>query len=347
MPSISSNRAPGAQPGTISARVVLRIVDFAAARGCDAEGLCRQAGVSLSALRHSDARLSYAVAEKLGQCATLITGDPNIGLHLAADVGNTGLYDAGLLMMMASPSLRAGFEWAERFQRYWGDGERYRLVPVPGGACVRFVLQAACGEYQRHADECAMAEITLGVRMLCAREVSPRRVRFRHSAPPDVREHRVLFRCALEFAAEYTEIELDSGLLDGALPHANETYRAIFQQQVERALASLPGKAGMAADVRAAAQAALVGGQCTVAGTARVLGMSVRTLQRRLSQEGTSFEALVDALRHELALEYLSKALPVQEIAWLLGYTEPSAFHHAFKRWTGMTPEQARAAQSV
>jgi AraC-like DNA-binding protein len=95
-----------------------------------------------------------------------------------------------------------------------------------------------------------------------------------------------------------------------------------------------------------AARAALAGGECTLAGTARVLGVSVRTLQRRLRSDGTSFAELVEALRREMAFEYLDKQLPLQEIAWLLGYSEPSAFHHAFKRWTGLTPEQARATRS-
>jgi AraC-like DNA-binding protein len=64
-----------------------------------------------------------------------------------------------------------------------------------------------------------------------------------------------------------------------------------------------------------------------------------------LQAEGTSFAELVDALRREMAAAYLDQRVPVQEIAWLLGYAEPSAFHHAFKRWTGTTPEQARLAR--
>jgi len=191
-----------------------------------------------------------------------------------------------------------------------------------------------------------MAELLVGFRAISGRDVVPRAVRFRHPAPADVREHEALFRTLLRFSAPHTEIEFEDRDLDAPLPHANETYFTIFRAQVERALGRLPGKSGTAQDVRAAAQAALSSGQCTLAGTARALGTSERTLQRRLREEGTSFAELVDCLRREMALEYLDKRLSVGEIAWLLGYSEASAFHHAFKRWTGTTPEQVRTRRT-
>jgi AraC-like DNA-binding protein len=69
-------------------------------------------------------------------------------------------------------------------------------------------------------------------------------------------------------------------------------------------------------------------------------------LQRKLQAEATSFGELIEALRRELADAYLAQDVPIQEVAWQLGYKTPSAFHHAFKRWTGHTPQQARAAHS-
>lgn len=189
-----------------------------------------------------------------------------------------------------------------------------------------------------------VAEIVTGIRLLSASEVSPRVVRFSHPPPGDLGEHRALLRCPLEFGAEHTEIELDDATLDTPLPLASEAYCAVFERQVERALERLPCESGSPDDVRAAARATLAGGECSLASTARALGTSARTLQRRLRERGTTFAELVDSVRREMALEYLRKRVSVHEIAFLLGYAEPSAFHHAFKRWTGMTPEQARRA---
>ena len=81
---------------------------------------------------------------------------------------------------------------------------------------------------------------------------------------------------------------------------------------------------------------------------ARQLGMSPRTLARRLASEGLTFAGILSELRGDLAKRYLQEEdLPISEIAWLLGYQEVSAFTHAFKRWTGKTPREARSQENV
>lgn len=329
--------------GTISARMAVRVVDFAARRGHDPEALCRDVGLSLRALRDPEGRVPYALAEALGERALELTADANFGLHLAQDVGDVSAYDAGVLMLMASPTVRVALERMERHQRYWGDGERSTLLPVPGGLVVRYVLASNTPGAQRHADECALAEVTLGVRMLAAAQVVPRVARFRHASPRDTREHEALFGCRLEFGASCTEIVFDDAALDLTLRHANAAYCDIFQKQVERALARLPPRTRVSAAAREAARFALTAGQCNLAATARALGIGTRTLQRRLRAEDTSFHALVDSLRRELALAYLDQQVAIQEIASLLGYADVTAFQHAFRRWTGETPKLVRA----
>jgi AraC-like DNA-binding protein len=329
-----------ARPGAIAGRVLVRVTDFVAARGHDPEALCRRVGLRLAALHEPESRIPYGLAEELGALAAEWTGDENFGLHLAGTIGQSMGYDAGALLLMASPTVRAGLERMLRFQRYWGDGDRARLVRAKGGLSLRYVLP---GPPSRHSDECALAEVVLGVRALSGQDVVPRAVRFRHAAPADTREHAAIFRAPIAFEAPHTELELDDAALDLRLPHATEAFSAIFEAQVQRALARLPGESGTTGDVVAAARATLGAGECTLERTARALGMSERTLQRRLREAGTTFAAIVDSIRREMAVEYLDKRMPVTEIAFLLGYAEPSAFHHAFKRWTGTTPERARA----
>ncbi|HEY2734332.1 MAG TPA: helix-turn-helix domain-containing protein, partial [Polyangiales bacterium] len=113
------------------------------------------------------------------------------------------------------------------------------------------------------------------------------------------------------------------------------------EEQVLRALARLPTAFSTATDVRAVVQAALASGRCTLAGTARALGISQRTLQRRLREEGTSFAELVGALRRELGAGYLARGIPIAQVASLLGYADTTAFHHAFRRWHGVSPSRA------
>lgn len=334
-------RAPDVT-GAISARVVLRVVEFVASKGHDPEAFCRSVGLDMASLRSPEARLPYGLVARLTERAARVANDPNFGLHLAQSVPESVGHDAGLLMLLASPTTRAAFERMTRYQRFWGDGERTTLVPVRGGLCVRYTLPEALRETQRQADECAIAEVVVGVRALTARDVAPTAVRFRHRAPGDTSEHAALFRCATEFEATHTEVEFDDATLDAPLPEANATYCAIFERQVERALESIAGGRGLADEVRAVARATLAGGECSLRGTARALGISARTMQRRLQARGTSFGEVVDAVRRELAIERLREGVAVHEVAFMLGYSEPSAFHHAFKRWTGTTPERVR-----
>ena len=318
--------------------MVLRVVELCRGRGHDAEAICRDAGLSLTALAEPDARVGYDVAAAVGERALALTGDENFGLHLAQDVRDPRQFDAGLLLLMASPTVRVALERMVRHQRLWGDGDRATLVGVPGGLVVRYMLRGTTGAYARHADECAMAEIALGIRVLAGQDLRPRAVRFRHPAPRSIEEHRSLFGCPLAFRSAHTEIELDDAICDTPMPQANTAFFAIFEEQVARALARLPRVAGASEGVRAAVRAALASGGCTVAGTARGLGVSTRTMQRRLEAEGTSFAAVVDALRHELARTYLDRQVAIPEIAVLLGYADATAFHRAFRRWTGSTP---------
>jgi AraC-like DNA-binding protein len=335
-----SERASGAGSarGTIAARVVVRVLDLCRARGHDPEAVCLGAGISSALLAEPDARISYEAAERLGRRALEVTGDDNFGLHLAERVRDTGSLDAGVLLLMASPSIGVALERMALHQRYWGDGDRATLRRVPGGLAVRYALAGAEGAYARHADECAMAEIALGVRILSGEELHARVVRFRHAAPRATGEHQAIFACPLEFRAAHTEIVFDDAVLDTPPRHANEAFAAIFEQQVQRALARLPALPSASAEVRATLRAALGTGAFALGGTARALGTSQRTLQRRLREEGTSFAAIVDALRREMALAYLDRRIPIPEIAELLGYADTTAFHHAFRRWTGSSP---------
>jgi AraC-like DNA-binding protein len=331
---------------TTAGRILAQIADYVQAQGHDAEGLCRRAGLQLAVLRAPDVFVPLVQAERFGLEAVALTGDPHLGRHLAQVAGDPSAFDPGLLMMMSSASLGEALSRMERLQRYWGDGPAFSVLPSETGVRIRYTQPGALGAYQRHSDECALAKVVLGMRALTGLAVTAKVVCFRHAAPEDTAPHEALFGCPIAFDAEHSELALPLALLDTQLPHANQAYCAIFEQQVARTLARLPGKSGLSEHVRAAVQATLSSGDCTLASAAKRLGMSERTLQRRLKAEGTSFAELVDVLRSELAGVYLAQAVPVQEIAWLLGYAEPSAFHHAFRRWTGKTPEQARAERT-
>jgi|GEM_PF-617970 len=331
--------------GTLAARMLLRVVELCRKGGHDVDVMCARVGLTPATLEEPEARVPYATAERFAEIVIEVTGDESFGLRLATDVRDVRSFDAGMLLLMASPTVRAALERMVAHQRYWGDGDRATLVATRGGSSIRYVLPGAQGAYARHADECAMAEIAIGVRVLTGAPLHPRVVRFRHRAPSSLAVHHEVFGCAMEFAAAHTELVFDDAALDTPMQHANAMFAGIFEQQVERAVARLPAVNAMSSSVRGVMRGALAAGQCTLAGTARALGVSTRTLQRRLRDEGTSFADLVDALRHETALACLERGMESGDVASLLGYADTTAFHHAFRRWTGSTPLRYTSAE--
>jgi AraC-like DNA-binding protein len=337
--------APG-KTMNVSAHVLLRVVAFCERRGHEPDVLCQAAGVSYPLLRQKEARVPLPVVEQLCLHALAITGDEHFGLHLAEDVGDASHYDIGVLVLMASATLGDAFARFAARTRYWGDGDRLAFLRDDDGLTMRSQWPGEDGAVRRHSGECAMAELVLGARVLSGQPVTPVVVRFAHDAPRDLGEHERIFACPLAFAAEHTEVVFDARTLDTPMQHANAAFLSIFEQQLEQAIARLSSPARTSGAVRNVAQVAMCNGGVSLKHAARVLGMSARTLQRRLHDEGTSFAAIVDATRHEMALAYLAQGLPLAAVAELLGYAETSAFHHAFRRWTGTSPIHHSAERS-
>jgi AraC-like DNA-binding protein len=122
--------------------------------------------------------------------------------------------------------------------------------------------------------------------------------------------------------------------------------RHVLEAQANDILARLPARAGLALEVQRALAARVAGGDMGIDSLARQLAMSGRTLQRRLAAEGVSYQALLEDARKEAAERYISESiLAIGEVAYLVGYSEPAAFHRAFKRWFGVTPEGFRRKQ--
>jgi len=128
---------------SLSARMLLRVIDHCASRGIDASGLLRETGLSRAVLAEPAVRIAYDVVERVGGRALALTGDPDFGLHLAQDAARQSHVDAGLLSLMASPTVSSALERMVRYQRFWGDGDRTRLVALRDGVAVRYRLRGA------------------------------------------------------------------------------------------------------------------------------------------------------------------------------------------------------------
>jgi AraC-like DNA-binding protein len=168
-------------------------------------------------------------------------------------------------------------------------------------------------------------------------------VSFRHSPPADLSEHRRLFRAPIRFNRPVNGVVLRRALLDAPLVKADPGLCGVLERHVRELVERMPKATALSDRVRELVASELSTGGASAATVARKLHMSRRTLQRQLGADGTTFRALFDMLRRDLAMHYLGeRKIAIAEVAFLLGFSEASAFYRAFNRWYGTTPTAYR-----
>src|SRR5262245_50542607 len=172
---------------------------------------------------------------------------------------------------------------------------------------------------------------------------SPVAVHFAHAAPPATAEYSDYFGCPVQFSSGQNGMILPLELLDIPCKGSDPALLAVLDRYVIDRLARAPSGTSQADRVRSAILNALKAGEPSASGIAHQLKMSVRTLHRQLAIEGTTYRAVLDHLRKEMATAHLANhRIAITEVAFLLGFSELSAFYRAFHRWNGCTPADFR-----
>ena len=225
-----------------------------------------------------------------------------------------------------------------RYQRVISTLSDYRLRTLDGVVELSLNLAPHGPDIHPVTLDAAMAIIVQMCRLALQVSLRPARVALRREQPSCADRFSAFFQCPVEFSARLNAIYLDAGLLEQPLPSANPELARANDRVVIDYLNRFDRET-LSMQVRARLIDLLPSGQPTQAQVAETLHMSVRNLQRRLHAEGTSFKQLLDETRRELAVQYVRQAYrPIGEITYLLGFSEPSNFTRAFRRWTGSTP---------
>ncbi len=319
------------------------IVHAAATKGVEPAALQAATGFDPSRAADPDARIPLELEEALWDEAARRSGDEAFGLH-AAELLRPGAFDVLDYAVRTAPTLRVSLERLARYNRLEHDVAVFELVDLGGVVRVEHAFRVAGRSPNRHASDFTLASLVVIGAQLAGAPIVPVGVELRHDAPRSIEEHARVFGAPVRFSAAVNAIELPASALDRPLPAADPALSRVIERHAEALLAARPDPIeSTAARVRRIAADALGEGDATLRGVAERLKMSERSLQRRLADEGVTFDAVLDELRRELALRYLGdRKLAIAEVAYLLGYSEPSAFHRAFKRWTGATPSEIR-----
>jgi AraC-like DNA-binding protein len=191
------------------------------------------------------------------------------------------------------------------------------------------------------------AASTKGLREIAGRKICPAQVTFVHPRNSDLREFERFFGCPVEFGASMDQLAFSNETL--ALPLVTEDRYFLETLQPicdEAAKERNTPKGTLRASVENEVQKLLPHGKANRQTVARALGMSERTLSRKLTEERTTYDEIVDQLRRSLGLQYIKdRGISLSQIAWLLGYEGTTSFNHAFVRWTGRSPSTSRKEQ--
>jgi AraC-like DNA-binding protein len=264
------------------------------------------------------------------------TGECGLGLRIAEHV-RPEAYEVFGCLIAASSTLG---EAALRATRLIGLATKtVRLALHHEGTRVTFAVEPFFPDLvHKETIEFMVGSLGAIARGIADGQLQAQEICFTHDQPDDLSHHRRLFSAPIRFNAALNGLIFDASLLDIPIKSRDSTLSAKLRQQAEELMAE-EQMVGFKAHVRAALAVELRGGDPTAERVAGALSVHPKTLSRRLKAEGTTFRRLLDELRMELARRYLRQpGLSVEEVAFLLGYSERSAFHRAFQRWTGHAP---------
>ncbi|MEM9865854.1 MAG: AraC family transcriptional regulator ligand-binding domain-containing protein [Myxococcota bacterium] len=318
------------------------VVDACRELGLDVDGLLKGAGLTLEDVEDTDRRLPAARADALWAAACARADDPFLGLH-AAEALPFGAYK--VVDFLCAHSTTVG-EAYHRVARYFQLVD-VRAILEPSDEPHSVTMRTRDGiPVPPPAQEYTFAAL-IGRMAQCAGEgFRPESVELSYAAPDPTSEHARVLMCEPSFDADLPRICFSVETWSMPIRRADPLLARVLEDHAERLVAELPVGDDVVSRTRSAIVNALPDGAPNAARVAKALAMSERTLHRRLKEADRPFGNLLDEARFAAAKAHLAdRALSLAEVAWLVGFSDQSAFTRAFRRWSGGPPGKWRAGR--
>lgn len=326
---------------TVAGASLAALAAYVRARGADLTPTLAEVGLAGVALEAPECRVALPAAQRSWEEAARQVGDPDFGLHFAERLDLDAFHLVGHLAR-TSRTVGEAIERIVSASRLLHDAGRTEVERRPGGLVLYPGCRGLVPQPTRHVAEFNALSVVLLVRLVSHEATwHPTEVGFEHPAPHRFEEHRRLFGVLPQFGANETTVTFDDAALALPVRDAAPSRLGVYLEGYARALlAALPvAEDDLRGHVLRALISAFPRGDASVEAVALRLGLTARTLQRKLAQAATSFAQLLDEARLRTAKKYLGDpTLPLAEVSFLLGFRDPSTFHRAFRRWTGQTP---------
>ena len=318
------------------------VLDWAVGRGARREKLLARIDLAPALLEDGEARIPLAAYYAGIEAAVAELGDPFLGLHYIETVDPSALGALGFLAL-ASPTAGDALARIFRYHAWLAEGETFAMEVVGGEARFRYVPWGPARGAHAQSAEMYAADCFFGLARATGAPIAARALRLAHAPHGALSEYERLLGATPEFEAGRCEWSFDASVLERPMRAADPALARFLEAQVAARARGFASAGPLGERVRGALADALPEVP-SVAALARKLRTSPRSLQRQLAGAGTSVAALATELRRSRAEAYLEMGLPIAEVSYLVGFAEPSVFHRAFKRWTGQTPAEFRAA---
>jgi len=307
------------------------------ARGFSEDELSQTLGVELSKLDDEELRVSLDRYYALWDSAISFTGDESLALRLAANNVMEGMGSLGHVFFSCK-TLRSAIEHYQRYYKLINESIEVTFNVEGDEAIVSYAVKEGL-DYSQAEMEYTLALAASRARKVLKSGLDIHYVAFQHEQPAYVEAYQETFRCPVKFGEAQSRIVFDASYLDYPMPRNSPSLYKVLTVHLDRLLSALGRRSKVSSNVESIVRAKISDPKLDADYVAERLNMSRNTLYRHLKKEGTSYNDIVTEVRSVFAKDGLSSGeYSVTELAFLLGFSEVSAFSRAFKRWTGKTP---------
>jgi AraC-like DNA-binding protein len=309
--------------------------------GLDVEAIYGRLGYNLEKLSVRGDRTPQAQHAAFWEAVETVTGDVDIGLHLCPHLppfrGEVLDY-----IFFSSNTFRDGIRRALKYLRLVSDALEITIGETGDIARASIRYQGDDAETPRHTEILVTYGVIQFARRFAGAELMPRSVTLRCTALSPIADYEKIFGCPVTLGMPHTTVQFDRAVLDQASPHSDPELLSLHEELAEKRLSNLE-RQDLIDRIRALFAQKLEIEAFELDDIAGQLGIAPRRLRFELARAGTSFSDLLAEFRYSLARRLLGKTDErIENIVYLTGFSEPSTFYRAFKRWSGMTPVQYR-----
>ncbi len=327
---------------TISAGFAKALMNLAVSKGASQQLLIERSGICLDDLLDQDSRISLKNYMALMQAGVELCNEPALALQFGEAFSMPELSIVGLICQSAETMTEA-FAQMNRFTRLMLDSDEgestdwFEIVHNEKGAWL--VLTSNIYAIFPQLTESAIARCISGYRGTFGDNPFAKAVHVTHAEPSYRSEYDRIFKVPVIFGSDKNAVLIDEACMSLEMPPSNRYVFGVLSERADGLLKSLESSKTIKGQVESLLIPILHTGDLSMELIAKKLGLGRQALYRKLKTESVSYEKLLDELRHKMALHYLGeKKVSVNETAYLVGFSEPSAFSRAFKRWTGNSP---------